>query len=163
MAYNPQPNNGQATMANSLPIVLASDQTPVSMSIITGSAPHAFSGSLWHIDAFFNTAQTSQIIRSGSVGKRFAVTDLTVATGGTTAGVVTIYETGSTGTTTPAFVANTNAAIFRGEFAPSTTAKPGVVKIFPIPYVAQSGSTAIRLTTSAAITVYVQMNGYEFV
>ena len=57
--------------------------------------------------------------------------------------------------------AGTDPAIFRGEFAPSNSSKPGITKTFSVPYVSTTVNHYLRLTTSAAMTVYVQVNGYE--
>jgi hypothetical protein len=38
MSYNPQNINGQATMANSSPVVLASDQSPINVTLQAGTS-----------------------------------------------------------------------------------------------------------------------------
>ena len=124
--------------------------------IDTGAAPHNFGYSLVRRDREFTTAQTSLAIWVPTTGKRFAVTDITISTGGTTAGIVTLYDAAS-----GAYVANTNIGVFRGEFAPSTTSRPGITKNFVVPYVSSAINNTLFLTTSANITVYIQINGYE--
>jgi hypothetical protein len=151
MAYNPNNANGQATAANSSPVVIASDQQAI--------PPHFISGStLVHKDVEYTTQQTGATLWTPTAGKKFTVTDLTITTAGTTAGLVTLFDTGSAVT---AYVANTNTAIFRGNFVPSATSTPGVVKPFTIPYVSQTANNALKVTTSAAMTVYIQVSGYE--
>ena len=44
---------------------------------------------------------------------------------------------------------------------PSATASPGVVKPFPVPYVSTTADHTLHVTTSTAMTVYIQVNGYE--
>jgi len=124
--------------------------------IDTGAAPHNFGYSLVRRDREFTTAQTSLALWVPTSGKRFAITDITISTGGTTAGIVTLYDAAS-----GAYVANTNIGVFRGEFAPSTTSRPGITKNFVVPYVSSAINNTLFLTTSAAITVYIQINGYE--
>lgn len=126
--------------------------------IDTGAAPHNFGYSLIHKDGEYTTAQTGTNIWVPATGKKFVITDLTITTGGTTAGLVTLFQA-ATGTT--AYSAGTTPAIFRGNFAPSATAYPGVVKSFNVPYVSTTIDHTLHVTTSAAMTVYIQLNGYE--
>jgi hypothetical protein len=126
--------------------------------IDTGAAPHNFGYTLFHRDRAYTAAETTTVFYpTSATTKRYAITDLTITTGGTTAGIVTLYDAG-TGT---AFSQNTTPAIFRGEFAPSTTSRPGITKDFYIPYLSAATGNNIMITTSAAMTVYVMVNGYE--
>jgi hypothetical protein len=150
MAYNPQNPNGQATAANSSPVVIASDQQAI--------APHFISGStLVHKDGEYTTTQTTTALWTPTAGKKFVVTDLTITTGGTTSGLVTVYDAASA----TAYSAGTTPAIFRGNFVPSATSTPGVVKSFNVPYVSTTANNRVHVTTSAGITMYIQLNGYE--
>lgn len=128
--------------------------------IDTGAAPHNFGYTLFHKDAEYTTAQTGAALWTPTSGKKFAVTDITITTGGTTAGIVTLWQS-TTAVADTTFNAGTDLTIFRGEFAPSTTSKPGVVKSFNVPFVATLADYVLRVTTSAAMTVYIQVNGYE--
>ena len=125
--------------------------------IDTGAAPHNFGYTLFHVDVAPSTQQTTVSLRAPATGKRFAITDLTISTGATTAGIVTIYDAAAA----TAFSQGTTPAIFRGEFAPSSTVRPGVAKSFNVPYVSTTANNNIMLTTSAAMTVYIQINGYD--
>ncbi len=126
--------------------------------IDTGAAPHNFGYTIVHKDAEYTTAQTGTNIWIPTTGKKFVITDLTITTGGTTAGLVTLYQAASATTT---YTAGTTPAIFRGNFVPSATSYPGVVKPFPVPYVSTTADHTLHVTTSAAMTVYIQVNGYE--
>jgi hypothetical protein len=126
--------------------------------IDTGAAPHNFGYTVRNFATEYTTAQTGAAIWTPTTGRRFAVTDVTISTGGTTAGVVTLWQ-GASGDTT--YTVGTDPVVFRGEFAPSATAKPGVVKNFAVPFVSSTVDHILRITTSAAMTVYVQINGYE--
>lgn len=144
-----------ATMAHTFTGSLA---IPLLSGIDTGPAPHNFGYTLWHKDISTGATLTSITVFTPATGKRFAVTDLTVMAGGTTAGVVTIYDA----TAGTAFSQNTTPAIFRGEFAPSTTSRPGFSKTFTVPYYSAAVNNSVLITTSAAInTLYVQINGYS--
>lgn len=127
-------------------------------SITAGAPPHNFGYTLVHKDAEYTTTQSGTAIWIPTSTKKFVITDITIATGGTTAATVTLWQ-GSSGDTT--YTAGTDPAIFRGTFAPSTLTYPGVVKPFPVPYVSTTADHYLRVTTSAAITLYIQVNGYE--
>lgn len=165
MAYNPSSPVGQATMANSDPVVLSLDHTPVSASILSGSAPHNIGragGSGFtrvHKDADYSTTQTGAALWTPTSGTKFVVTDVTITSGGTTAGVVTLWQ-GAVADTT--YTAGTDPTILRCEVAPSTTVRPGFIKAFNPPYVSTTADHILRVTTSAAINpLYIQVNGYE--
>lgn len=126
----------------------------------TGPAPHNFGYTTFHRDFSATTQQLTGSIYSGSVGRRFTITDLNISTGGTTAGVVAIFE-GSASNSTYQANSITTPALFRGEFAPSTTSRPGIIKSFNVPYLARTTGSNLFISTSAAMTIYVQVNGYE--
>ena len=122
----------------------------------TGPAPHNFGYPLFHVDTTTTATQTTVTLITPPTGRRFAVTDITVAAGGTTAGIVTIYDAANV-----AFSQGTTPAILRVELAPSTTSRPGVTKNFNVPYYSAAVNNRVMITTSAAINpLYVQVNGY---
>jgi hypothetical protein len=121
-------------------------------------APHNIGFVQVHKDGEYTTAQTGTNLWVPTTGKKFVITDLTITTGGTTAGLVTLFQAASATTT---YAAGTTPAIFRGNFIPSATSTPGVVKPFPVPYVSTTADHTLHVTTSAAMTVYIQVNGYE--
>jgi hypothetical protein len=112
-----------------------------------------------HKDATYVTTQTSAVLWTPATGKKFVVTDLTISTGGTIAGTITLYQAASAS----AYTLNSTPAIFRGEFAPTTTSKPGLVKNFIYPYMSTTANHLLYVTTTGFTTgpVYVQVNGYE--
>lgn len=136
----------------------ASTSQQMIAGIDTGAAPHNFGYAPIHRDAEYTTTQTGAALWTPTTGKKFVVTDLTITTGGTTTGLVTLWQ-GAGGDTT--YTAGTDNAVFRGTFAPSANAFPGVVKPFPVPFVSTTIDHVLRVTTSAAMTIYVQVNGYE--
>jgi hypothetical protein len=121
-------------------------------------APHNIGFVQVHKDGEYTTAQTGTNLWVPTTGKKFVITDLTITTGGTTGGLVTLFQAASATTT---FAAGTTPAIFRGNFFPSATVAPGVVKPFPVPYISTTADHTLHVTTSAAMTVYIQVNGYE--
>ena len=143
-----------ATVAHAVNITLSQQ---LIAGINTGAAPHNFGYTLVHKDGEYTTAQTTTALWTPTTGKKFVVTDITISTGATTSGIVTVFDSAAA----TAYSAGTTPAIFRGEFAPSATAKPGAVKSFNVPYVSTTVNNRLHVTTSAAMTVYIQLNGYE--
>lgn len=159
MAYIPSNNNGQATMANSSPVVIASDQSTINVDVIDNAAPHLLGTvSLISKNGEYTTAQTGVALWTPASTKKFVITDFTISTGGTTSGIVTLWQGAAADTT---YTVGTDPVIFRGEFAPSSSSKPGAIKVYNIPWVSSTADHILRVTTSAAMTVYVQVNGYE--
>ena len=144
-----------ATVAH---VVNVSNSQQLLAGIDTGAAPHNFGYALIHKDGEYTTAQTGAALWTPATGKRFVVSDLTISTGGTTAGIVTLWQGAAADT---AYTTGTDPALFRGEFAPSATVKPGAIKSFNVPYISTTIDHVLRVTTSAAMTVYIQVNGYE--
>ncbi len=132
--------------------------SPGLLAIKTGSAPHNFGYTPVHKDVEYTSAQTGTAIWTPASGKKFVVTDLTITTGGTTAGIVTIWQGASADTT---YTVVTDPALYRGEFAPSTTSKPQFTKQWRGGYVSTTADHILRITTSTAMTIYVQVEGYE--
>jgi len=139
-------------------VVNVSNSQQLLAGIDTGAAPHNFGYTLVHKDGEYTTAQTGTVIWTPTTGKKFAITDITISVGGTTSGVVTLFDAI---TATTIYTAGTTPAIFRATFAPSATSNPGTVKSFNVPYVSTTANNVVHITTSAAMTVYVQLNGYE--
>ena len=132
--------------------------SPAILAIKTGPAPHNIGYTPIHKDVEYTTAQTGTAIWTPASGKKFVVTDITISTGGTTAGIVTLWQ-GASGDTT--YNVGGDPAIFRGEFAPSANSKPGMVKSYRTPFVSTTNDHILRITTSAAMTIYISVDGYE--
>jgi len=125
--------------------------------IDTGAAPHNFGYTIFHKEGNYPAVQTTTTLHATTAGKRFAITDITVSTDGTTAGVVTIYDA----VAATAFVAGTTPSVFRASFAPSATSKPGATKHFPVPYVSAAVGNYVLVTITGITASYIQINGYE--
>ena len=107
----------------------------------------------------YTSAQTGTALWTPASGKKIAVTNMQITTGGTTAGIVTLWF-GASGDTT--YTAGTDQVLFRGEFAPGANSKPGALPPLMTPIYAATADHVLRVTTSAAMTVYVIVYGYEF-
>jgi hypothetical protein len=106
-----------------------------------------------HYSNEFTTTQTSTDLVALSGSTKFYIGRLTIGTGGTTAGLVTIYFG------TGAYSAGTSKTVFRGNFAPAATTYPGVViGDGTAPFIISGAGDALKITTSAAMTVYVQVD-----
>ena len=106
-----------------------------------------------HYSNEYTTTQTSVDMVALSGTTKFYIGRLTIGTGGTTAGLVTVYF----GTST--YSAGTSKTVFRGSFAPAATVYPGVViGNGAAPFIISGAGDALRITTSAGITVYVQVD-----
>ncbi len=106
----------------------------------------------------YTTAQTGANIWVPTAGNRFVVTQINITTGGTTAGLITIWGA-PTATTT--YTAGTDQAFFRGEASPSTTSRPVILVQPTVPFFSDTTNDCLKITTSTAMTIYVQVYGYE--
>lgn len=103
------------------------------------------------------TTQTGSDVWTPASGKRIVVTSVQIQAGGTTAGTVQLWFGANADTT---YSRGTDLAIFDGEFAPSSTLKPGVVMNGL--WIASAVDHEVHLTTSAAINpLTVVLWGYE--
>jgi len=110
--------------------------------------------------AEFTTTQTGANIWVPTAGNRFVVTQLNIATGGTTAGLVTIW---GAQTATTAYVAGTDQVFFRGTLTPTANATPGALIQPPYPMFSDTLNDCLKITTSANMTIYIQVYGYEII
>jgi len=157
---NPVKIGGRAISA--VPIaVAANDRTNANFDTIMGRQL------VTHIDpAMFVTkqveatsTQTGSMVWDPGAGKKIAITGYQIGTGGTTAGLVTLWF-GDTADTT--FTQGTDQVLFRGSLTPSATSTPGVISNLTSPVFCNTADRELHLTTSAAITIYVTVYGYEF-
>lgn len=93
------------------------------------------------------TTQTGSDILTVNSGKKLVVTYCQIQAGGTTAGTVQVWFGANADTS---YTRGTDRAIFDGEFAPSSTLKPGFVCAPPVPWIG-AADEELHLTTSAAI------------
>ena len=105
------------------------------------------------------TAQTGTTIWDPTSGKRIAVTSLEIGTGGTTAALVTIWFGDNADVT---FSQGSDQVLFRGTLTPTATSTPGVISNYSIPEFCTTADRELHYTTSANITIYIKVSGYEW-
>lgn len=105
----------------------------------------------------WTSSQTSAALWTPASGKKLVITSLQIQAGGTTAGSVQVWFGASADTS---YTRGTDLAIFDGEFAPSSTNKPGVVMNGP--WIASTADHVLKVASSAAINpLTVSAWGYE--
>jgi hypothetical protein len=159
---NPVTIGGRASTAQ--PTAMSADGDVVHLwanrrgALVTASAPHAaLTGTPWTLagsTAQYTTTQTSAALVTASASQQIVVTSVQIQAGGTTAGTMQLYFG------TGAYSRGTTPAVFDGEFAPSSTSKPGVVMQGPFIGAADAD---LRVTTSAAINPLTVTVWYYFV
>jgi hypothetical protein len=134
------------TLSGDPGLVATLSSTPALVRAIdTGPAPHQFGYAQVNKTAQFTTTQTSTTLSATIASTQFAVvTYVQIQVGGTTAGALQIYFG------TGAYTRGTNSAVFDGEFAPSSTLKPGVI-IEPTNGLRGALDEELKVTTSAAL------------
>jgi len=105
------------------------------------------------------STQTGTTIWDPTAGKRIAVTGYEIGTGGTTAALVTLWFGDNADVT---FTQGTDQVLFRGTLTPTSTSTPGVISNFPHPVFCTTADRELHYTTSAGITIYISVFGYEF-
>lgn len=150
MAYFPNNPNGQATMANSAPVVIASDQSILNTRLVYPSVT-------WRQ---FNatTTQTGATIWTPNASAFLVIYYLAISTYATTAGRVILWY-GATADTT--YNAGTDQLVFAGSFAPTSTSRPGAIVQPSIPLPSANAGFSLKITTDAAISIDVTAYGYE--
>lgn len=131
-----------------------------------GSRPHGYNGTTWDRMrttttqfkcATYVAAQTGTALWTPAAGRAVAVTAIQIQSYGTTAGTCIVWFGGSADTT---YNRGTDAAVFDGEFAPSTTSKPGVYIAHQV-HPRGAADFVLRVTTTNAQSVTVNVWGYE--
>jgi hypothetical protein len=126
------------------------------------SVPHiALDGSPYSLltkTAQYTTTQTGTALWTPAAGKKVTVLSYQIQVGGTTAGTVQLWFESANPDTT--YTRGTDQAIFDGEFAPSSTLKPGVVQSGL--WIGSAVDFDLRVTTSANINpLTITVWGYE--
>lgn len=123
----------------------------------TFRAPHNIGYDIVNKAAQFTTAQTGIAIWTPASGNRIVVTSLQIQAFGTTAATANLFYSASGDTS---YTRGTDFAVFDGEFAPSATNKPGVMVASGF-WMAPTADFILRLTTSADISITINVWGYE--
>jgi hypothetical protein len=120
-------------------------------SIEFGYPPHRFGFIPIHKDAEYTTQQTAAAIWTPATGKKVVVTDLDVIVGGATDGTISIFNGAGD---------VTGERVFRATVDVSTNKNFIYSKNFKTPFIGTVDG-AIKVTTSAAVTVNILLHGYE--
>ena len=112
-----------------------------------------------HKNLTYSSQQTGTDVWSPSSGKKIAVTSMIIGTSGTTAGKITLWFGDNADTT---FSQGTDQVLFAASFVPSATAAPGAVFTPPMPVFCTTADRELHVTTSAAISFDLTIEGYEF-
>jgi hypothetical protein len=109
--------------------------------------------------ANYTSTQTGGVIWDPTSGKKIAITSIVISSYGTTAGRVLLWA-GANGDTV--YTAGTDQLILPFNTAPSTTSKPGIVFTPPVPVFITTTDFELHITTDAAVSLDVLVNGYEW-
>jgi hypothetical protein len=112
-----------------------------------------------HKNKTYTATQTGSAIWDPTAGKKIAVTSLVIGTYGTTAGRIIIWFGDNADVT---FTQDTDQVLFAASFAPSSTSKPGAVYTPATPIYCTTADREIHVTTDAAISFDLTIDGYEF-
>ncbi len=107
----------------------------------------------------YTSQQTGSTIWDPTSGKRIAITDVTIASYGTTAGRVILWFGANADTT---YSAGTDQVLEAASFAPSSNVKPGMAKSYTVPVFCTTADHELHITTDAAMSVDVTVRGYEW-
>jgi len=105
------------------------------------------------------TTQTGSDVWSPASGLHIAVTSVIIASYGTTAARVILWFGDNADTT---YTAGTDQVLVAASFAPSATAKPGLVFTPMTPVFCTTADRELHLTTDAGISLDITVEGYEW-
>jgi hypothetical protein len=109
--------------------------------------------------ASYASTQTGAVLWDPTSGKKIAITSIVISSFGTTAGRVLLWA-GANGDTV--YTAGTDQLILPFSAAPSTTSKPGIVFTPPTPVYVTTADFELHVTTDAAISIDVNVYGFEW-
>ena len=151
-----------AKAANALPTAVANNDRTNNISDLFGRqlVNHIDAGMQVWKSVNVTTTQTGTDVWTPTSGKRIAITYLAISSYGTTGARVILWFGANADTT---YTAGTDQLIWAGSFAPSATAKPGMVLPLGLsPIYAVTADHEIHLTTDAGISLDITVYGYEF-
>ena len=112
-----------------------------------------------HKNATYTSQQTGSTLWDPTAGEKIAVTSVIIGTYGTTSGRIILWFGDNADTT---FTQNTDQVLVAASFAPSSTAKPGLVYTPATPIFCTTADRELHVTTDAAISFDLTVEGYEF-
>jgi hypothetical protein len=116
-----------------------------------GYPPHRFGFEPVHKDGSYTSAQTNTVIWTPSSGKKYVVTDLKIIVGGTVDGTLKIFD-------------DTDASgnyLFKGDVEVVTNKQFVFSHAFITPFLSSAKGSSLKITTSANMTVDINLDGYE--
>lgn len=153
------PNLVAGRASNAIPTDVGADGDAASMwtnrngAQVVSRAPHVGLNSdpwsLVHEGVQYTAAQTSAVVITGGASEKIVVTQVQIQAFDATAGTAILYFG------TGAYSRGTNRAIFDGEFAPSSTLKPGVVLTGP--FIAGTNGDDLLFTSVGDIDVTISV------
>jgi hypothetical protein len=105
------------------------------------------------------TQQTGTDVWTPASGKKIAITSIVIGTYGTTAARLILWFGANADTT---YTAGTDQLVLAASFAPSSTAKPGLVFTPAFPIFCNNADYELHCTTDAGLSVDIAAHGYEF-
>jgi hypothetical protein len=147
--------------ANALPTAVANNDRANALGDLFGRqlVSHIDPAMQTHINKNFTSQQTGIDVWDPASGKKIAVTSIIIGSYGTTAGRLILWFGDNADTT---FTQDTDQVLFAGSYAPSATAKPGTVISFAHPVFCTTADRELHITTDAALSVDVTIEGYEW-
>jgi len=145
----------------SMPTAVTANDRAQSVSDLYGRqlVSHIDPGMQVFKSASYTATQTGAVLWDPTAGKKIAITSIVIASFGTTAGRVLLWA-GANGDTV--YTAGTDQLILPFSAAPSTTSKPGIVFTPPTPVFITTADFELHVTTDAAISIDVNVYGYEW-
>jgi hypothetical protein len=134
--------------------VTLSTALSASVDSIAHKAPSAL------IKKSYNTTsqQTGADVWTPAAGKKIRITDIQVATYGTTGGRLILFMSANADTT---YTEGTDETPHKASYVPSATVKPGAIIHFDPAWEAGTADHELHITTDAAISVDLVVLGYE--
>lgn len=123
----------------------------------TFRAPHNIGYDIVNKVAQYTAAQTGVALWTPASGNRIVVTSIQIQAFAVTTGTVQVWY-GASGDTS--YTRGTDFAVFDGEFAPSTTNKPGVMVAGGY-WEAPAADRILRITSVGDVSFTVNVWGYE--
>lgn len=150
-----------AKAANALPTAVANGDRANAIADLFGRILTAHIDPAMQVHKVVNvtTQQTGSDVWSPASGKKIAVTSVVIGSYGTTAGRVILWFGDNADTT---YSAGTDQVLVAASFAPSASAKPGLVYTPAVPVFCTTADRELHLTTDAAISLDITVEGYEW-
>jgi hypothetical protein len=150
-----------AKAANAMPTAVANGDRTNNISDLFGRqlTSHIDPAMQVHKNLTYTSTQTGTDVWDPGAGLRIAVTSVIIGTYGTTAGRIILWFGDNADTT---FTQNTDQVLVAASFSPSATAKPGLVFTPAFPVFCTTADRELHVTTDAAISFDLTVEGYEF-